>query len=157
MYNSIDYFWMSESWKSYFDDNFLILSWMYWLVKAQDKIGNYKLPIETKWLYDYWSLDIAKKIASLDYDVVVNLLPISYAKLLWLWTNCSKHRKKLDIIIDSWKKVININFLKDDWKKISHWVKKVKWEWIKDICENSIDDIKNFLEKLWNYLKISMI
>ena len=152
MYNAIDYFWMSEAWKRYFDDNFLILSWMYWLVKPQDKIGNYKLPIETKWLYDYWSLDIAKKISLLDYDVIVNLLPISYAKLLWLWTNCSKHRKKLDIITNSWKKVININFLKDDWKKISHWVKKIKWEWIKDICENYIDDIKNFS---WEMLELS--
>jgi len=160
MYNAIDYFWMSEDWKKYFDNNFLILSWMYWLVKPQDKIGNYKLPIETKWLYDYWSLDIAKKISLLEYDVVVNLLPISYAKLLWLWTKSSKYKENLDIIIQSWKKVVNINFLKDDWNKVSHWVKKIKWEWIKNICENSIDDIKNFsweIIKLWeNFYDINI-
>ncbi len=152
MYNAIDYAWMNESWKNYFNDNFLILSWMYWLVKPQDKIANYKLPIETKWLYDYWSDKVAKKTSSLDYDIVVNLLPISYAKLIWLWTNCSKHRKKLDIILQSWKKVVNVNFLKQDWKKISHWVKKIKWEWIKNICENNISDLDSFW---WNKKLIS--
>ena len=27
-------------------------------------------------------------------------------------------------------------FYKEDWKKMAHWVKKVKWEWIKELCEN---------------------
>lgn len=155
MYNSIYYFGMTNSWKKYFDNNFLILSWMYWILKPQDKIANYKLPIETKWLYNYWWDKISSEISSLDYDIVVNLLPISYSKLIWLWNNSFKYNEKFNLILSSWKKVVNVNFLKQDWKKISHWVKKIKWEWIRNICENNINNIDDFWWNkinLWNWL-----
>ncbi len=146
MYNNIDYENIEN--KSFFDNHFYILSWMYGIVKPKDIIWNYKLPIETKWLYDYFWDIIPWEIKKKKIDYIVNLLPISYAKLIWEWTNCSKHKKKKQSILDAWTKIINVNFYKQDWKKISHWVKKVKWEWIKNICNNKITDYKNFWWKI---------
>ncbi len=146
MYNSIDYSWMKEDWKRFFEDNFLIFSWMYWILKPLDRIWNYKLPIETKWLYSFWWDKIVSSINDLKVDYVVNLLPISYSKMI-LWVN-----KKQEVIFNDKRKfkVININFLKSDGKKISHWVKKIKWEWIKKICEQQITNYKDFW---WNIIK----
>ncbi len=145
MYNAIDYSWMTEKWQKFFLENFLIFSGLYWIVKPNDKIANYKLPIEAKWLYLFWWDKIPETIKSLKADLIVNLLPISYAKLIWLGTNCSKHKKKLDLILENKNtKIVNINFLKEDSKKISHWVKKIKWQWIKDICEKNISDYRDF-------------
>jgi cytoplasmic iron level regulating protein YaaA (DUF328/UPF0246 family) len=140
MYNAIDYDNMSSSWKTFFRENFLILSWMYWVLKPYDKIGNYKLPIETKWLLDFWWTQVLDKINNLNIDFVVNLLPVSYGKLI-LWK-----KKSLEKSFSEKRnfKIININFLKSDGKKISHWVKKLKWEWIKNVCEKSIDNYKDF-------------
>ena len=144
MFNNIDYFSMTEKWQSFFDDNFLIFSGMYGIVKPKDIIWDYKLPIETKGLYDYWWSIIPQAIIGLKPDCIVNLLPISYAKTIGLGTNCSKHNKKRNMILESWINIINVNFFKQDGKKISHWVKKVKWHWIRDICENNITDINKF-------------
>ncbi len=160
MYNSIDYSWMTEKWKCFFENNFLILSWMYGIIKPFDKIWNYKLPLEKADLYKFWWDKIPDTIVNLKLDYIVNLLPINYAKLIWLGTNCSRHKKKLEKILNSWIKIININFLKIDWKKISHWVKKIKWEWIKNICENNIIDYKNFWWEVignWNIIDMNFI
>jgi len=140
MYNAIDYKWMDENWKSFFEEKFLILSWMYWIIKPKDKIWNYKLPIETKWLYDFWGTNILEELNSLEVDFVVNLLPISYSKLIF-WSN-KKQEKEFNLKRKF--KIININFLKPDWTKISHWVKKIKWIFIKVTCENLETNYTNF-------------
>ncbi len=144
MYKSINYTEMNKSAKKFFEQNFLIFSWMYWIVKPLDKIGNYKLPIETKWLYKFWWNIIPKAIIDMKPDYIVNLLPISYAKMIWEYTTCNRHKKKKETLINAWIKIININFIKLDWNKVSHWVKKIKWEWIRQICENKIIDYKKF-------------
>ncbi len=144
MFNAINYSHMSQKWQKFFEENFLIFSGMYGIVKPLDKIGNYKLPIEKADHYKFWWDKIPQAIIDLEPDYIVNLLPINYAKMIWLLTNCSRHKKKLEKILDTWIKVININFLKLDWKKVSHWVKKIKWEWIKNICEKNIVDYKDF-------------
>jgi cytoplasmic iron level regulating protein YaaA (DUF328/UPF0246 family) len=159
MFNAIDYCWMKENWKEFFEENFLILSGMYWIVKPLDIIWNYKLPIDSKWLFDFWEEKIVKKIAEIKPDFIVNLLPISYSKLLWL-AKCRKHIYKRDFLLNAWIKIININFLKENWDKVSHWVKKIIWEWIKDICEKQIVDYKKFwweIIKIWNILDINLI
>jgi len=140
MYKAIDYEKMTETWKKFFEENFLIFSWMYGILKPLDKIWNYKLPIETKWLLDFWWTKVLEKINEINPDFVVNLLPISYSKLIF-WKN-----KKSEIEFNKTRNfnIININFIKLDWNKISHWVKKIKWEWIKNICENNIIDYKEF-------------
>lgn len=160
MYNAIDYENMSEKGKSFFDNNFLIFSWMYGILKPQDIIWNYKLPLEKAPLYKFWWDKIPDTIVSLKPDFVVNLLPINYAKLIWLGTNCSQHKKKLEKILNAWIKVVNINFLKEDGKKVSHGVKKIKWQWIKTICENQITDYTKFwwnIFKQWNIIDVNII
>ena len=133
MYKAIDYTWMSGVWKNYFEDNFLILSGMYGILLPQDRIWNYKLPIETKWLYKYWGNKITAKLDLLHADYIVDLLPGSYAKMID-WENLVT-------------KNIKINFLhnKDGaLKKVTHGVKKIKWEYIKELCQRetkSIDDL----------------
>jgi len=144
---------MSENWRKFFNEYFLIFSWMYGMVKPQDIIWNYKFPITKADHYKFWWDKIPEKIIEQKPDFIVNLLPINYAKLIWLGTNCSQHKKKLKKILEAWIKIININFLKPDWKKISHWVKKIKGEWIKNICENNIVDYKDFWGEIidnWN-------
>ena len=149
MYDAIDYDGMIENGKSFFDNNFLILSWMYGILAPWDIIWNYKLPVEKADLYKFWWDKIPDTLISLKPDFIVNLLPINYAKLIWLGTNCSRHKKKLEKIINSWIKIINVNFLKPDGKKVSHWVKKIKGQWIKNICENQILDYQKFW---WNVI-----
>ena len=149
MYYAIDYTWMNNDWKEFFENNFLILSWMYGLLKPSCKIGNYKLPIDTKWLVKFWWDKITEKVNELQPDYIVNLLPISYFKLI--------HQNKLNT------QVIHINFLtQKDSKivKVSHWVKKIKWEWIKNICENKINDYTRFWWEVveWeNEIKINIL
>jgi len=142
MYNAIDYEWMSKNWKQFFEENFLILSGMYWLLKPLDTIGNYKLPIETKWLYKFWWNQIRDILNNIEVDYIVNLLPWAYLKVIDL--------KDLKIPI------VNINFLKEKNGKVikvAHWVKKIKWEWIKNICETGEQDLHNFgwklVESMW--------
>lgn len=130
MYNAINYEWMSVSGKKYFEDNFFILSGMYWLVRPLDIIWNYKLPIETKGLYEYWGNTITQALDDVQADYIVDMLPLSYAKVID-WKNLKTS-------------VIKINFLHNkDWelKKITHGVKKVKGEYIKNICEQGFTDI----------------
>lgn len=160
MFNAIDYAWMNNSGKEFFENNFRIFSGMYWIVKPLDKIGNYKLPVWRVDLYKFWWDLVPDALISEKPDYIVNLLPINYAKMIGLATNCNRHKKKLERITESWIKVININFLKPDGKKISHWVKKIKWEWIKNICEKNITNYKDFWAEVienWNIIDVNII
>lgn len=159
MYNAIDYSWMTDIWKKFFEDNFLIFSGMYWIIKPLDKIGNYKLPVWKVELYKFWWDMVPDAIIEEKPNYIVNLLSGDYAKMIGLGTKCNRHKKKLEKILNSWIKVININFLKEDWKKISHWVKKIKWEWIKNICETWIVDYNQFgweVVEEWNVIDINI-
>ncbi|MDP2091067.1 MAG: peroxide stress protein YaaA [Candidatus Gracilibacteria bacterium] len=158
MYKSINYTDMNKSAKKFFEQNFYIFSGMYGIVKPLDKIGNYKLPIESKGLYKYWWDIIPKAIIDMKPDYIVNLLPISYAKLIGEYTTCNRHKKKKETLINAGIKIINVNFVKQSkppltppyqgenrtYTKVSHGVKKIKGEWIRHICENKISDYKKF-------------
>lgn len=141
MYNAIDYDGMSKVWKRYFENNFMILSGMYGILSAQDTIGNYKLPVETKWLYKFWWDTITKTLDSLEADYIVDMLPRSYAKMIdW---KCLRAQK------------VRVSFLHNkEWilKKITHGVKKVKWEYINRLCEKEVD---NILDLEWDVVKLS--
>lgn len=124
MFNAIDYIGMSYQGQIYFENHFMIFSGMYGIVKPNDMIGNYKLPIDTKGLVKYWKKDITKALNDSWVEYVVNLLPLSYMKMI-----------DFKILIP---KVVHINFQTEKYGKVvkvSHGVKKIKWEWIKDICE----------------------
>lgn len=149
MYNAIDYKWMNTTWKQFFEENFLILSWLYWILKPLDIIWNYKLPIETKLLYKFWWEKITDELNHLNPDFIVNLLPWSYTKMIDF-----KNIKS---------KIININFLHEksgELKKITHWVKKVKGGWIKNICENDNIDYNKFWWEIledWKIIDINIV
>ncbi|MDQ7009335.1 MAG: peroxide stress protein YaaA [Candidatus Gracilibacteria bacterium] len=140
MFSAIDYENMNNIGKKYFEEKFLILSGLYGIVKVKDKIGNYKLPIESKGLLDFWGDKIIEEINIINPDFVVNLLPISYSKVIF------GKNKSIEKVFSKKRnfKIINVNFIKPDGKKISHGVKKIKGEWIKNICEKNISDYKDF-------------
>lgn len=135
MYNAINYADMNQGGKQYFQEKFLIFSGLYGAVKITDRIANYKLPIETKGLVKYWWDSITEILNNTEADYIVDLLPWAYAKMM--------NKKKLN------KPIVEIAFLKPDGKKISHGVKKIKWEWIHNICNNQIT---NFAD-MWGEVK----
>lgn len=146
VFNAIDYSWMNKNWKYFFEENVLILSGMYWLLKPLDKILNYKLPIETKWLYKFWWEKITYTLNEINPDYIVNLLPLSYLKMI---------NPKL---IKS--KIININFYNTEWKKFSHWVKKYRGEFLKNVCENNLINYEQFgweVVKSWNVVDVNIV
>ena len=157
MYNAINYSDMSKNGKIFFEDNFLILSGMHGLLKPLDTIGNYKLPIETKGLYGFWWEQILETINALDVEYVVNLLPISYAKLIY------GKNKTLEKEFTEKRRfqIININFLKTDGSKMAHGVKRIKGEWIHDICNKNLSDYRDFwgqiIEKDNNIIDINIV
>jgi uncharacterized protein len=134
MFNAIDYIGMNDAGQSYFEDHFMIFSGMYGIVKPNDLIGNYKLPIESKGLVKYWKEDITKALNDSRAEYIVNLLPLSYMKMIDFKTLIPR--------------LVNINFQVEKAGKIvkmAHGVKKIKGEWIKNICEqlgkNSDSDV----------------
>lgn len=129
MYSHIGYQEMSEAGKAFFDVHFLILSWMYGLVKPKDLIGNYKLPIETKGLYQFWGEKIIDEIIKLRPSKIYNLLPWSYEKLLCL----KKREKKLTL---EGIKVLKPDFSTFEWEKLTHNTKVLRGDWIKKVCES---------------------
>lgn len=143
MFDAIDYMGMTKNAQDFFDANFLILSGMYGLVKPLDKIGNYKLPIETKWLYDFWGEKIVQKISKLSVQQVINFLPLSYAKLIGANEKPKSQEKLRSVLQEKNIKIINVEFFKDG-KKMSHGVKKVKGNFIKHICERGEFDYTKY-------------
>jgi len=137
MYNAINYAGMNELGQKYFENNFMILSGMYGALKPQDMIGNYKLPIETKWLYMYWWGQITDLLNQWAYDLIVDLLPGSYKKMI-NWKNIYPQVLEIDFFAYR-DKVL---------KKMTHGVKKVKWEYIYELCSISPDKLEDFPWKL---------
>lgn len=139
MFHGIGYDEMSEIGQKFFDKNFFVISGMYGLVKPDDMIANYKLPISTKGLYKFWGDSITQAIIEMKPDRVVSLLPQAYARVIDF--------DRLDA------EVIRIAFMKykeGSLVNMAHGVKKVKWEWIKNICENSMLDYTQFK---WDIVK----
>ena len=85
---------------------------MYGIVRPKDLIGNYKLPIEVRGLYNFWSNQIAEKIIEENPDYIVNLLPKAYEKLL-------KIRENLGRLQEKNIKILNIIFVSQNGEKFS--------------------------------------
>ncbi len=137
LYKAINYKNITSLWKTFFEEHFLIVSWMYWLVAPHDSIWNYKLPVETKWLQKFWSKYLTKELHNFQCDALISLLPESYVKVF--------NTKKLG------KPFIQVNFLtlKDGKEiKMAHGSKKVKWEFIRNICEKQLSDFNLFWGKI---------
>ena len=143
MYNAIDHAGMNDEWKQYFEENYLIFSGIYWIVKPMDLIGNYKLPIETKTLAKYWQANITQALNESGAEYIVNLLPLSYMKMIDFKTLTPK--------------VVNINFQVEKEGKIvkmAHGVKKIKGEWIKQVCEKLGSDNNTDVFKVFGWEKV---
>lgn len=122
----------------YFESHVLIMSGMYGLVWPQELIGNYKLPIHTSWLKkrrgERMTDILLERWAHEEHVTFVDLLP---------WA----HQKMIDVkkIEQAWHEYIYINFYKKDaweFKKYTHWVKKVKGEWLRDICNKQVSSVE---------------
>lgn len=124
MHAAIWYDTMHPSHQSYFDDRVLIVSGMYGLIKPQDMIGNYKLPIDSKGLQLYRYKLITKALLKYcrEHQItqIINLLPQAHQKVIdW------KKLQKAGI------EIIEQEFMEDG-KKMAHGVKKVKGEWLRN-------------------------
>jgi len=132
MYDAIDYTNMTWDEKIYFDTHFFITSGLYGLLSPQDLIANYKLPAEAKWVIWYWKDILPQVLNKLEGDVIVDLLPGSYKKMID-WTQVKAQRVEIEFLtLKNWKT-----------QKLAHGVKKVKWEYIKNICAWKYTDISD--------------
>lgn len=111
---------------------------MYGIVRPKDLIGNYKLPIEVRGLYDFWGNKIAKRIIAENPDYIINLLPKSYEKLL-------KIRKNLGQLQERNIKILNMIFVSKNGEKFSHNTKVLRGKFLKNVVENMRE---NFLESI---------
>lgn len=125
---------MSTLGQIYFDEHFAILSGMYGLVRPKDAIANYKLPVECAGLATYWRELLTAHLSNIeDYTHIVNLLPLSY-------------RKMIDFSILKIP-VVHVGFqekLEMHRKKLTHGIKKIRGEFIRRTCEGMIADIRGF-------------
>lgn len=112
---------------------------MYGIVRPKDLIGNYKLPIEVRGLYDFWGNQIAEKIMETNPDYIINLLPKSYEKLL-------KIRENLTTFQSQNIKILNIIFVSQNGEKFSHNTKILRGKFLKNIAENARENILDSLQ-----------
>jgi len=142
MFKALDYVWLSEDWKTYADTHICILSGMYGLVQPQSRIWNYKLPIWTIGLYEYWKeQSFTRKLVEYSIEkeaTIIDLLPWSYKKMLDK-NLIAKHAIPYIEVTFYHNKDGNI-------KKLTHGVKKVKWAWLHTICEKHAKHI----QELWS-------
>lgn len=127
MYDHIWYHTLSPSAQAFFDEHFLILSGMYGLLKPQDKIADYKLPVETKSIVDFWGTRIIETILSLKPSKLYLLLPNSYKKLLQL-------KQFTPVLHQAEIEVIEPDFTTFEGEKITHNTKILRGDRIRSIC-----------------------
>ena len=102
---------------------------MYGIVRPKNLIGNYKLPIEVRGLYNFWGNKIAKRIIAENPDYIINLLPKSYEKLL-------KIRENLGQLKERNIKILNMIFVSKNGEKFSHNTKVLRGKFLKNVVEN---------------------
>lgn len=78
---------------------------------------------------------MTQKLNNLEADVMINLLPESYKKMI--------DRKILQT------KIIDVDFFEEKdgkTKKMTHGVKKVKGTWIKKLCETNFAEFEELIQ-----------
>ena len=133
MFKAISYEKLSPKGKDFFCNHFYIFSWYYWFLKATDIVANYKLPIDAKGLKNFWQKQINDFLIKKIDTPIISLLPESYEKVI---------NKKL--LKDRY---LRVEFKERKWNKevrLAHGSKKIKWEFIRNICENEISDLNQF-------------
>lgn len=139
LYKELWYDSLTTQAQQYIDSHVLIFSGMYGLLRPDDSIANYKLPIETwwsSWLDLYRKETITQTLISLKADRFINLLPLSYQKMI--------DRKQIKTPVTT----ITFSHTKDgEKKKLTHNTKKYRWQrlrqWSLDPDEEKIwDDVE---------------
>ena len=134
MFKALDYHVMAKDWQDYANQHILIVSGMYGLLQLQDTIANYKLPVTSKWLYKFWWDKLTQALITFakekNHSHIIDLLPWAHKKLF-----------NFDLAREQGLQVTTVNFY-HKWtnKKLTHGVKKVKGEWIKEHCEEQTVD-----------------
>jgi len=117
-YTALGYASMDQKQKWCIDNYVLIVSWLFGLLKPEDIIPNYKLPIETRWLRAYRYPVLTEKLCvyCMNHGVteIIDLLPMSYQKAI--------DRKKTQ---QAWI-IRTLPKIETSW--ISHWIKKLRGE-----------------------------
>lgn len=130
MYNAIDYRNMDINSQKYFDEHILIISGMYWVLRPQDLISDYKLPISTKWLkthrWEYITDSIIKYCHKNKITHITSLLPLAHQKFI---NTKLLEKAKIDIYIAKFEQQNT---------KITHQIKKVKWNRLRDEIIKSV-------------------
>ncbi len=133
MYSAINYQGMSSAWQHFFNQHIGILSGLYGFVRPQDKIANYKLPVNTQ-LKHFWKEKLTKYLNSIESELIIDLLPWSYHAMIdW---------KKIQA------KVVQVERHNPDGTKVSHGVKKIKGEWLHKLCEQQGEGYDRNEEKI---------
>lgn len=142
MYKALWYQELDAHTQTYIQNHVLIFSWMYWLLHPNDLIANYKLPIRTKWLYQYRKSQLLTQTlityAKTHKVHIIDLLPLSYKKMV--------DRSTLDQANIPYTQV---NFYKQTdvgLQKYTHGVKSVKWHRLR---QHGLSQTKKISE-LWN-------
>ncbi len=136
MYNAIWYEKISEGGQRFFDEHILILSGMYGVLRPQDTIANYKLPIDTKWLRQWWwdrmtDILLQQHETSTDDLIIVDLLSGAYSKML---------NQKL--LREAGVRCVQVEFVRPDGSKYTHWVKKVKGQQVREWMEQWVSSVE---------------
>ncbi|MDO4713503.1 MAG: peroxide stress protein YaaA [bacterium] len=142
MYQAIGYARLQEEEKRFFDEHFLIMSGMYGLLRPQDQIANYKLPIASKGLYAFWGEKIIKQLTAFQAYTIVSLLPDEYLKLI-TGRSLQKARAGFE------GQLIQLKFLDEQGKRLTHHSKPIKGQWIRAITQltlSSQKDIQRLLQ-----------
>ena len=129
MHTAIDYHALHPKAQEYFNEHVLIISGMYGLLRPQDMIANYKLPIDSKWLQEYRYKLITKALLKhckeRQITQIINLLPQVHQKVIdW---------KKIE---KAWIEVSKKEFLEDG-KKMGHAAKKSKGQRLRNEIEKN--------------------
>ena len=123
MFNAINYPDMHTTAQQLFNRHVCIISWLYGLLKPQDYIANYKLPISSKWLYQFRWSTISDLLQQQQTELIIDLLPQAHKKVI--------QRDQLDAT------VVTVDF-KHYWKRLTHGVKSVKWKRLQHICADQL-------------------
>lgn len=126
MFKAIAYDSLSLEGKTFFDAHVRIISWLYGIVAPQTPIGNYKLPIWTRWLTDYRWDAISEYLAQSETELLIDLLPQAHKKLID-WESVDAQRVLVDFY--HWD------------KKLAHWVKWVKGMRLHTVAEQWVEDL----------------
>lgn len=93
---------------------------MYGILRPQDQIANYKLPVTTP-LKHFWKDTLTSYLNDIEDDIIVDLLPGAYRQMI--------NRKSIHAHVTS------VERCTADGHKVAHGVKNIKGKWLHRLCK----------------------